>query len=75
MKVVNVQEAKTHLSRLIESAAAGEEIIIGKHGEPMVRLSSFSVPSDPRPLGGRESEIRIAEDFDAEDPAINALFE
>jgi len=74
MKVINVQEAKTHLSRLIESAAAGEEVIIGKHGKPMVRLSSFTAPSEPRRLGGRESEIRIADDFDEEDPRIQALF-
>jgi len=74
MKVVNVQEAKTHLSRLIDSAAEGEEIILGKHGKPLVRLSSFKSPSEPRRLGGREGEIRIGSDFDDEDPRINALF-
>jgi len=74
MKVINVQEAKTHLSRLMDAAAAGEEIIMGKHGKPMARLSSFKALSQPRRLGGREGEIRIAEDFDEEDPRINALF-
>jgi prevent-host-death family protein len=74
MKVINVQEAKTHLSRLIDSAAAGEEIILGKHGKPMARLSSFTASAQPRRLGGREGEIRIASDFDEEDPRINALF-
>ena len=74
MKVINVQEAKTHLSRLIEQAAAGEEILIGKHGRPMVRLSSIFHSTQPRPLGGREGEISIAQDFDEEDPRINALF-
>jgi prevent-host-death family protein len=75
MKVINVQEAKTHLSRLIEAAAGGEEIILGKHGKPMVRLSSFSSPNEPRRLGGREGEIKIPADFDDEDPRINTLFQ
>jgi len=74
MKVINVQEAKTHLSRLIDAAVEGEEIILGKHGKPMARLSSFVVPTGPRRLGGREQEIRIAPDFDEEDPRINAMF-
>ncbi len=74
MKVINVQEAKTHLSRLIDAAADGEEIILGKHGKPLVRMSSFAASTQPRRLGGREGEIRIAADFDEEDPRINALF-
>lgn len=74
MKVINVQEAKTQLSRLMDAAAGGEEIILGKHGKPMVRLSSFTAPTQPRRLGGREKEIRIAEDFDQEDARINVMF-
>ena len=74
MKVINVQEAKTHLSRLIDAAVEGEEIILGKHGKPMARLSSFVAPSEPRRLGGREGEIHIAPDFDEEDERINAMF-
>lgn len=74
MKVINVQEAKTHLSRLMDQAAAGEEVILGKHGKPMVRLSSFTALTQPRRLGGRESDIKIAPDFDAEDSRINAMF-
>lgn len=75
MKVINVQEAKTHLSRLMDAAAGGEEIILGKHGKPMVRLSSFKAPIEPRRLGGRAKEIRISKDFDSEDPRINEMFE
>lgn len=75
MKVINVQEAKTQLSRLMEAAAGGEEVILGKHGKPMARLSSFTAPTQPRRLGGRENEIRIAKDFDGEDPRINAMFQ
>jgi len=75
MKVINVQNAKTQLSRLIEEAAAGEEIILGKHGKPMARLSSYAAVTQPRRLGGRENEIDIAPDFDDEHPEINSLFQ
>ncbi len=74
MKVFNVQEAKTHLSRLIDAAAGGEDIILGKHGKPMARLSSFTAATQPRRLGGREGEIRVRPDFDDEDARINDLF-
>lgn len=74
MKTVNVQEAKTHLSRLIEIAAAGEDVILGKHGKPMARLTAYAPQTEERPLGGFESKIRIAADFDADDERINALF-
>lgn len=74
MKVVNVQEAKTHLSRLIDAAVDGEEIILGKHGKPMARLLSFLAPTEPRRLGGLEGKIHIAPDFDEEDESINAMF-
>ena len=74
MKVINVQEAKTHLSRLIDAATEGEEVILGKHGKPLARLSSFVAPSEPRRLGGREAEIRISADFDEEDERVNAMF-
>jgi len=74
MKIINVQNAKAQLSRLIEAAAAGEEIILGKHGKPMARLTSYTQLKHPRRLGGRENEIRISPDFDDEDPRIHAMF-
>ena len=73
MKVVNIQEAKTHLSRLVDQAHAGQEVFIGKHGKPLARLIAYAPQSQPRPLGGMAG-IRIGEDFDDEDPRINALF-
>ena len=48
--VVNIHEAKTHLSRLLEEAVAGEEVIIAKAGRPMVRLAPLE-PPERRPLG------------------------
>lgn len=74
MKVINVQNAKTHLSRLIDDAVNGEEIVIGKHGKPLARLTAYVPRREPRPLGGLEGQIRISADFDDEDPHIQGLF-
>lgn len=74
MKTYNIQEAKTHLSRLIEETARGEEIVIARHGRPTARLTSYSQRGDLRPLGGLEGQIHIPEDFDEENAKVNALF-
>jgi prevent-host-death family protein len=50
MKIVNVHEAKTHLSRLLDEAHAGEEIVIAKNGKPFARLSPLA-PQPPRQPG------------------------
>jgi len=75
MKVINVQEAKTQLSRLIDLAASGEPVLLAKHGKPLAKLTAYEPERDPRPLGGLEGLIRISDDFDDEDPRIGALFE
>jgi prevent-host-death family protein len=64
MKVVNVHAAKTHLSQLIEQAAAGEEIVIAKAGKPVARLVPFAPRREPRQPGLMKGKIWIAEDFD-----------
>jgi prevent-host-death family protein len=64
MKVVNVHAAKTHLSRLIEQAAAGEEIVIAKAGKPVARLVAFEPRREPRRPGLMKGQIWIADDFD-----------
>jgi prevent-host-death family protein len=74
MKVINVQEAKTHLSRLIEEVVGGESILLAKHGKPLVKLSAYTPEQGNRPLGGFEGRIRMSEDFDAEDARVEALF-
>jgi prevent-host-death family protein len=65
MKTVNLSMAKTHLSRLVDEAAAGQDIVIAKNGKPMVRL--VPVPSRTRRtgFGSVKGRIRIGEDFDA----------
>ena len=65
MKTVNLHAAKTHLSRLVDEAAAGQEVVIAKAGKPMVRLVPV-VPTRRRTgYGDLKGRIRIADDFDA----------
>lgn len=69
MKVINTYEAKTHLSSLLERAAAGEEIVIGKAGKPMARLVPYAPGADsppPRTFGDWAGRCSIADNF--EDP-------
>ena len=62
--IVNIHEAKTHLSRLVERAAAGEEIIIGKAGRPMARLVAYTERKQPREPGALKRKLWVAKDFD-----------
>jgi len=62
----NLYEAKTNLSRLVERAAAGEEIVIAKAGKPLARLVSYEAVKLPRRPGAWKGRMRIGEDF--EDP-------
>jgi len=64
MQIINTYQAKTQLSKLIESALQGEEVIISKSGKPLVRLVPYKVAKKPRIPGGWEGKVRIADDFD-----------
>lgn len=75
MKIVNIHEAKTQLSRLLEDAARGEEVIIAKAGRPYVRLVPCLPERMPRVLGGWEGRVRIAPDFDQTPDDVIAAFE
>jgi prevent-host-death family protein len=70
----NIHEAKTHLSRLIERAAAGEEIIISKAGRPMARLGPLPRAVTPREPGQWRGRVVIHDDFDELPPGIAAAF-
>lgn len=66
MQTVNIHDAKTHLSRLVEQAAQGESFIIAKAGKPMVKVIALT-PEDsdaPRRLGFMAGEIQVPDDFD-----------
>ena len=76
MRQVNIHEAKTHLSRLVEEAAAGEEIVIARAGKPVAKLVPIAPDLTPRQLGALRGKIWIAEDFDAPlPPEVLAGFE
>lgn len=63
--VYNLYEAKTALSKLVDRAAGGEEIIIAKAGKPLARLIPLPSPRKKREPGGWEGQVKISEDFDA----------
>jgi len=60
----NVQEAKTHLSRLLARVAAGEEVIIARANKPVARLVPFEAPRKQRTPGRFAGQIHIADNFD-----------
>ncbi|MCL5052072.1 type II toxin-antitoxin system prevent-host-death family antitoxin [Acidithiobacillus acidisediminis] len=64
MITVNIHEAKTQLSRYVDQAAAGEEIIIARAGKPVARLTALQAPRQPRPLGLGKDRFSYPEDFD-----------
>ena len=72
--IVNVHEAKTHLSRLLERVSAGEEIVIGKAGKPVARLVPYSTQRDRREPGGWEGQVQMAPDFDELPEDLAAAF-
>lgn len=65
MHTVNIHEAKTHLSRLLEEVNNGQEIVIAKAGKPMARLTGLGAVKPIRKPGFLKGKIRIADDFDA----------
>jgi prevent-host-death family protein len=64
-KIVNIHAAKTQLSKLVDEAAAGEEIVIARAGKPVARLMPLAAVRTPRRFGFLKGQIEIADDFDA----------
>jgi prevent-host-death family protein len=71
---VNIHEAKTHLSRLVDRAAAGEEIVIARAGKPVAKLVAFHPDVERRVLGAWRGRVVIAPDFDNMDAELARLF-
>jgi prevent-host-death family protein len=67
MAMVNTHEAKTHLSRLLERVAAGEEIVIGKSGKPVAKLVPYTEVKEPRKFGTLKGKIWMAPDWDSDE--------
>jgi prevent-host-death family protein len=74
MGIANIHEAKSQLSKLVEQAMNGEEVIIAKAGKPMVRLVPIRAEATPRSGGQWKGRVRIADDFDALPNDIAAAF-
>jgi prevent-host-death family protein len=68
MLTINIHQAKIHFSRLIEKAAAGEEIIIAKAGRPIAKLVPLHGAPSVRSLGIFQGKLNVPEDFDASLP-------
>jgi len=65
MNTLNIHAAKTHLSRLIEEVAEGEEVVIAKAGRPVARLVPFGKAPGKRTLGILKGRLKVPRDFDA----------
>lgn len=83
MVIANIHSAKTHLSKLIEQAEAGEDVVIARNGKPAVRLTPINPKVDvarradglPAWMGSLRGQIVLGPDFDAADAEIAAAFE
>jgi prevent-host-death family protein len=78
--IVNIHAAKTNLSKLIEAAEAGEEVIVARNGKPAVRLTPVTAPAKPKHkkgawLGSLKGQIWIAPNMDEVDAEIAREFE
>jgi len=75
MITVNIHEAKTQLSKLVDQAAKGDAFVIAKAGKPLVRVAALDVPAAPQRLGFLKGEIVVPDDFDRMgESEIAALF-
>ena len=78
MRTVDIHEAKTHLSRIVEETAQGETVNIAKAGRPVAKLTALDAPEagQKRRLGFLRGQIRVPDDFDRMDEVvIQQLFE
>ena len=75
MDVVNIYEAKTTLSKLVERAAAGEDVIIARGGKPVARLTQLVPAKRKIRFGVMKRKVRVSKDFDAPLPACRCITE
>jgi len=77
MQHVNIHEAKTNLSKLVEKAAKGESFVIAKSGKPMVTVSAYTSPPDPvKRIGFLKNSLEVPQDFDSMgQEEIKAMFD
>jgi prevent-host-death family protein len=75
MDAVNIHEAKTHLSRLVERVEAGEEIVIARSGKPVAKLVPFTKLAAPRGWGALHGLLKLPEDADPDAPDLDVYHE
>ncbi|MBM4207758.1 MAG: type II toxin-antitoxin system prevent-host-death family antitoxin [Gammaproteobacteria bacterium] len=78
MQTINIHEAKTHLSRLVDQAAHGKSFIIAKAGKPLVKVTALDAPigAEVRRLGFLSGQLQVPDDFDRMgQDEINQLFD
>lgn len=71
---VNIHQAKTHLSKLLERVALGEEVVIAKAGTPVAKLVPVSTKSRKRVLGSARGDFLVPDNFNEPDPEIERMF-
>jgi prevent-host-death family protein len=75
VETINIHEAKTQLSRLVDEAVKGKPFVIAKAGKPLVKVVALDAPTAPKRIGFLEGEISVPDDFDSMGAAeIAALF-
>lgn len=74
MRTVNINEAKRHLSRLVDQAVNGEAFVIAKAGKPLVKVEALDTPFESQRLGFLVGEIEVPDDFDHMGRESAALF-
>lgn len=65
MDTINIFEAKTRLSQLVDQAVSGKDVVVGRNGKPLVRITRLSVPKRRVRFGMLKGKLRVAKDFDA----------
>ena len=65
MESVNIYDAKTRLSQLVDRAAAGEDVVVSRNGKPLVRITRLTLPKRRVTFGVLKGRVKIAADFDA----------
>jgi len=73
-KVVNIYEAKTQLSALVDQAVSGDDVIIARNGKPQARITSLVPAKGKIKYGLLKGKFTVPDDFDAPNPDIEALF-
>ena len=75
-EIINIHEAKTHLSRIVDRVAAGAEVVIAKAGKPMARLVPIEAVVKPKKLGALKGKFKVPDDFNAPlDDSVLGQFE